>query len=191
MPEIGRITSWLEFDGWRYVTASSGLLHRVCWFHHATPEKIPSSDVNRHIKPQWQHMIFTALLRVPPSVQESARSGSVRPGTGLFRVAVLSLLLAQVGLAAAGNLDKPHVPPTDATVLEHLPSTSDPRVRQFDVLKRKREEKPGSLDQAVLLSHAYLDYGRDTGDARYLGRAQAVIAPWTSKQPAPVDALLV
>lgn len=103
----------------------------------------------------------------------------------------MSLLLAQVGLAAAGNLDKPHVPPTDATVLEHLPSTSDPRVRQFDVLKRKREEKPGSLDQAVALSHAYLDYGRDTGDARYLGRAQAVIAPWTSKQPAPVDALLV
>ena len=50
---------------------------------------------------------------------------------------------------------------------------------------------PATSRVAVALANAYLDYGRDTGDARYLGRAQAVIAPWLAKRPAPVDALLV
>jgi len=44
---------------------------------------------------------------------------------------------------------------------------------------------------AVRLSTAYLDYGRDTGDARYLGRSAAVIAPWMSLQPVPTPVLLV
>lgn len=76
-------------------------------------------------------------------------------------------------------------------VLEHLPSTTDPRVRRFDVLKRQAAASPADPAGAVALARAYLDYGRDTGDARYLGRAEAVVAPWTARQPAPVDALLV
>ncbi|MEO6138409.1 MAG: hypothetical protein ABIP11_07080 [Luteimonas sp.] len=47
------------------------------------------------------------------------------------------------------------------------------------------------MHTAVALASAYLDYGRDTGDARYLGRAQAVIAPWTVKHPVSLEALLV
>ena len=103
-------------------------------------------------------------------------------------VGVLGTHIAQ---ASAGDRVQPYVPATDETVLEHLPSTSDPRVRRFDAIRRQVAAKPGDTRVAVALANAYLDYGRDTGDARYLGRAQAVIAPWLAKRPAPIDALLV
>ena len=104
---------------------------------------------------------------------------------------MLVLIGCTTGTASAENRTQPYTPASDNTVLEHLPSTSDPRVRQFDTLKRQVAAKPIDVKPAVALSRAYLDYGRDTGDARYLGRAQAVIAPWTAKHPAPDDALLV
>jgi hypothetical protein len=93
--------------------------------------------------------------------------------------------------AFAGDRSRPYVPASDAAVLEHLPSTRDPRVRHFDALRQQAATRPHDLKRSVALANAYLDYGRDTGDARYLGRAQAVIAPWLAKRPAPLDALLV
>jgi len=93
--------------------------------------------------------------------------------------------------AAAGDPGQPYVPVSDQVVLERLPSTSDPRVRRFDAFRRQVTAKPGDARVALALANAYLDYGRDTGDARYLGRAQAVIAPWLARRPAPNDALLV
>jgi len=124
-----------------------------------------------------------------------ARIANIRLGKGVTRcskgiIALVVVLLLSTP-AAAADQDQPYVPLNDNTVLEHLPSTSDPRVRQFDALKKQAASKPGDLKLAVALSRAYLDYGRDTGDARYLGRAQAVIAPWTAKQPAPNSAMLV
>jgi tetratricopeptide (TPR) repeat protein len=104
---------------------------------------------------------------------------------------MLVLIGCTNGTASAENRTQPYTPASDNTVLEHLPSTSDPRVRQFDALKRQVAAKPTDVALAIALARAYLDYGRDTGDARYLGRAQAVIAPWTAKHPAPDDALLV
>ncbi len=103
-------------------------------------------------------------------------------------VALPCLLSATVSAADRGQ---PYVPSSDALVLEHLPSTSDPRVRQFEVFKQRIQAKPNDPHAAVALSGAYLNYGRDTGDARYLGRAQAVIAPWTLKHPVPLDVMLV
>ncbi len=107
---------------------------------------------------------------------------------------VLAALLIYIGLgntAQAADQSDPYVPASDSTVLEHLPSTSDPRVRRFDALKQQVAANPSDVKRATALSRAYLDYGRDTGDARYLGRAQAVIAPWVAKHPPSDDALLV
>lgn len=46
------------------------------------------------------------------------------------------------------------------------------------------------MPRAVKLADAYIGYGRSTGDARYLGRAQAVIDPWMQQKPIPVPILL-
>ncbi len=110
----------------------------------------------------------------------------------MFRLAMLCILLwAMTDVAFAGSHTQPYIPESPGFVLEHLPSTSDPRVRQFDALKKTIQARPKDGHAAVALSSAYLDYGRDTGDARYLGRAQAVIAPWMLKHPVSVEVLLV
>jgi len=85
----------------------------------------------------------------------------------------------------------PYIPARAGIVLQTVPSISDPRVRAFDALRADLNRNPSDLMRAVNLSKAYLDYGRDTGDARYLGRAQAVIGPWLTRSPAPIPVLLV
>jgi predicted Zn-dependent protease len=104
-------------------------------------------------------------------------------------------LLALIGCCAAtcslAATEVPYVPARDDIVLQTVPSFSDPRVRALDALRRQLAEQPRDQQRAVKLSEGYLDYGRDTGDARYLGRAQAVIAPWLALSPAPIPVLLV
>ncbi len=108
-----------------------------------------------------------------------------------LRALVAALCLAVASNAVAANPAQAWIPANDRIVLEHLPSSSDPRVRRFDALREQAAANPGDVHRAVALARAYLDYGRDTGDARYLGRAQAVIVPWVAQRPAPDDALLV
>ena len=118
----------------------------------------------------------------------------VKPRINLSIKAMALMLLLTCLLSAAvqaADHGQPYIPSNDVVVLEHLPSTSDPRVRQFDALKRRVANKPDDVGSSIALANAYLDYGRDTGDARYLGRAQAVIAPWTVKRPVSNDALVV
>lgn len=94
------------------------------------------------------------------------------------------------GVCLAGP-ETPYTPARDDIVLQTLPSTADPRVRAFDALRADLQRHPDAITPAVALSRAYLDYGRGTGDARYLGRAAAVIAPWMAREPVPLPVLLV
>jgi Tfp pilus assembly protein PilF len=104
------------------------------------------------------------------------------------------LLLAMgwlVAMPCLAGQETAYVPARDDIVLQTVASISDPRVREFAVLRTALDQNPQDVTRAVNLSRAYLDYGRDTGDARYLGRAEAVIAPWLGRPSAPVPALLV
>jgi Tfp pilus assembly protein PilF len=108
-------------------------------------------------------------------------------------VTVWVCLLAACLSAAPCRADQesPYIPSSDETVLQTVPTISDPRVRAFQALRSEQAGRPQDMALAVKLSVAYLDYGRDTGDARYLGRAAAVIAPWMSLHPVPGPVLLV
>ncbi len=99
-----------------------------------------------------------------------------------------ALFVLAPGLAGA---DTPYIPAHASLVLQRVPSIGDPRVRAFSALRTNQRRHPDDLTAAVDLSEAYLDYGRDTGDARYLGRAAAVIAPWMRSRPPPIPVLLV
>ncbi len=102
--------------------------------------------------------------------------------------------LLVIWLAAAPCMaaeSSPYLPGADDIVLQTVPSISDPRVRTFNALRIELNGPPQDLPLAVKLSTAYLDYGRDTGDARYLGRAEAVIAPWLARSAAPLPVLLL
>lgn len=110
-----------------------------------------------------------------------------RPGA---RAAFVLIAAAAAGTCRA-DLRPPYIPRHGDTVLQRVPSVSDPRIRQMDVLRTDFARHPHDQARAVKLSIAYLSYGRDTGDARYLGRGAAVIAPWMKLKPVPIPILLV
>jgi Tfp pilus assembly protein PilF len=119
----------------------------------------------------------------------------VHPAIDLLRIAHMRQLLVAIGWLLAmpciAGPETPYVPARDDIVLQTVASISDPRVRAFGALRTALNQDPHDVARAVKLSEAYLDYGRDMGDARYLGRAEAVIAPWLAQSPAPIPALLV
>jgi predicted Zn-dependent protease len=103
----------------------------------------------------------------------------------------LLLCLALAAGSSLGAPGEPYLPAGDEVVLQTVPTKVDPRVRQFEVLRAAWQSHPGDIGRAVALSTAYLDYARGTGDARYLGRAEAVIEPWLKAAPAPLPAMLL
>ena len=93
------------------------------------------------------------------------------------------------GLAPAAAV--PAVPASDDVVLERLPEARDPPIL---ALKRSRallRAAPQDLRIATAHARRAIDAARATGDPRYLGQAQAALAPWWSAADAPAPALLL
>ena len=71
-------------------------------------------------------------------------------------------------------------------MLQDVPSASDPTVRQMRSLRGELDADAGSVVKAQRLAQAYIDYGRQIGDAHYAGYAEAVLAPWLLRASPPV-----
>jgi len=84
----------------------------------------------------------------------------------------------------------PYTPGADSDVLQEVPSGTDPAVIDMRRLRRQFDATPQDLAAALQLAGAYVDYSRQIGDAHYAGYAEAVIAPWVSRTPAPAAALV-
>ncbi len=82
------------------------------------------------------------------------------------------------------------VPQRDSEVLQEVPSRADPAVKDMRQWRSRLDAAPKDLQLALQLANAYVDYGRQIGDAHYAGYAEAVIAPWLH-EPAPPAAALV
>lgn len=73
----------------------------------------------------------------------------------------------------------PFTPTSDTVVLEQVPATAgDARARERASLRRALAARPEQLDLALRLARLDIEEGRMRGDPRYLGRAQAALAPW-------------
>lgn len=103
----------------------------------------------------------------------------------------LLLCLAVVAGQCFAAPGEPFIPAGDDVVLQRVPTTADPQVRRFEILHAQWLGKPDDMELAAALARAYVDYARGTGDARYLGRAEAVIGPWLKKAPKPLQAMLI
>jgi cytochrome c-type biogenesis protein CcmH/NrfG len=100
---------------------------------------------------------------------------------------ILPCLLA----AAAAAQAAPFVPSSDSQVLERLPErAADPRARELRALRSRLAANPNDADGAARLARAYFDLVAAEGDPRYIGYAQAALAPWWSAADAP-DAVRV
>lgn len=122
----------------------------------------------------------------------SQRSASLLPaGSRLAGLLIGLLAFVCCGAAAAASHPGPYVPESPEIVLQRVPSFTDPRVRHFDALRERLNADPHNMGLAVQLADAYIDYGRSTGDARYIGRGLGVVEPWLEGDPVPIPALLV
>jgi tetratricopeptide (TPR) repeat protein len=79
----------------------------------------------------------------------------------------------------------PYIPSSDSVVLAELPAGT----RHADVSARRLAQ--GRLDVAIPLAQFYIQQSRLSGDLRYLGYAEAVLAPWVTQNPPVPDVLVL
>jgi hypothetical protein len=94
-------------------------------------------------------------------------------------------------LAAGATLAVPYTPLRDDVVLERLPEKGDPSLAQLKRMRAALAAKPGDLGIALPVARRALDAARELGDPRFLGQAQAALAPWWTGDDVPLLALLL
>jgi Tfp pilus assembly protein PilF len=92
------------------------------------------------------------------------------------------------GVGAAGA---PFVPAGDDVVLERLPERSDPTLAKLKRMRIALASDPRDLDTATLVARSAIVAARAGGDPRFLGQAQAALAPWWTAADPPSAALLL
>ncbi len=100
---------------------------------------------------------------------------------------ILLLLLLPLLLCAAAAQAAPYVPQSDEQVLATVPArATDPRARELLALRDAWRRDPQNLPTALRLARRSFDEVASEGDPRYVGHAQAALAPWFSLADPPV-----
>ncbi|MFT3954494.1 MAG: hypothetical protein QM722_08925 [Piscinibacter sp.] len=82
----------------------------------------------------------------------------------------------------------PFLPSSDQQVLERLPArAADPRQRELRALREQWRAAPDDPAIAVRLARRYVEEAGTEGDPRYVGYAQAALAPWWTQADPPID----
>lgn len=98
------------------------------------------------------------------------------------------LALGAAGLATAA----PHVPARDDEIVERLPSSlRRPALRKAAALHARLRRDPADLSVALTLATRYVAQARAESDPRFLGYAQAALAPWWHQSEPPVAVLVL
>ena len=85
----------------------------------------------------------------------------------------------------------PYLPVDDSQVLERLPGGTATQLRELRAMKAASSEAPKDLARAIALATADIRASRVEGDPRFLGYAQAALAPWWKDPVAPTPVLLL
>jgi len=72
----------------------------------------------------------------------------------------------------------PYIPSSGQQVIETLPRRGDPVQQELRRLRSQLAARPNDLPLAATLAQRYIALARSETDPRYLGYAQAVLAPW-------------
>ena len=103
----------------------------------------------------------------------------------LFALILLAHALSSGAYAA------PYIPSDGNKVIERLPSRTDPKQRELASLRAALNSNPSDLALATSLARRYIELARGDGDPRYLGYAQAALAPWWKRQQPPAEVLVL
>lgn len=101
---------------------------------------------------------------------------------------LLSVSLLAASLLGGATHAAPFTPSSDQQVLERLPTgAADPRQRELRELRDRWRAQPTDADAAVNLARRYFEASAAEGDPRFVGYAQAALAPWWDKPEPPVE----
>ncbi|MGK5047179.1 hypothetical protein ACQ4WP_14940 [Janthinobacterium sp. GB4P2] len=100
----------------------------------------------------------------------------------------ISLLCACLPLLA---LAAPYTPKDGSAVIEQLPRRADATQLALRGLRQQLDATPGDLALATGLAQRYIALARSETDPRYLGYAQAALAPWWRQAAPPVPVRLL
>ena len=107
---------------------------------------------------------------------------------GLKRMGIAMVAAVAINGSA---LAVPYTPADDGVVLERLPEALDPALAELKRMRVALRTNPTDLDHAARLARRGIEAARETGDPRFLGQAQAALAPWWTVADAPPAALLL
>jgi Tfp pilus assembly protein PilF/1,2-phenylacetyl-CoA epoxidase PaaB subunit len=97
----------------------------------------------------------------------------------------MGVIVSSLAMAA------PYTPKSDDTVLERVRTNlNDTQTAKLREMRRALEADPQNGRLAATLARAYIERSRTEADPRYIGRAQAALAPWWTMETPP-QALLV
>ncbi|MET3131748.1 putative Zn-dependent protease [Oxalobacteraceae bacterium GrIS 1.11] len=94
-------------------------------------------------------------------------------------------------LLAAPAHATPYIPASGDTVIETLARRADPAQRELRRLRSRLSAAPRDLALATGLARRYIALGRADTDPRYLGYAQAALAPWWRLAAPPPEVRLL
>ena len=123
-------------------------------------------------------------------MQRFAEAFGRQPGPGMsifyrFAFVVHACFACCIATTASAA---PYIPKSDAQVLEKLPfRPNDPIAREMAKARAELQRNPRNLEVAVALARRYYGLVAEEGDPRYLGYAQAALAPWWSMPEPPID----
>lgn len=102
--------------------------------------------------------------------------------TAGIRAPALALTLSlTIALAQAA----PYIPSRGQQVIETLPRRGDPVQQQLRSLRAELNARPTDVALATSVAQRYIALGRSETDPRYLGYAQAALAPWWAQVAPP------
>jgi predicted Zn-dependent protease len=100
----------------------------------------------------------------------------------------ISLLCACLPLLAWAA---PYTPKDGSAVIEQLPRRADATQSELRGLRQRLDATPGDLALASSLAQRYIALARSETDPRYLGYAQAALAPWWRQAAPPLPVRLL
>ncbi len=88
-------------------------------------------------------------------------------------------------------LATPYTPKSPLQVLETIPTNASIASKEFKNLRVLLNADPNNTVVATQLAKRFIERSRIEGDPRYLGYAQAVLAPWWKMSNAPIEIMVL
>lgn len=113
------------------------------------------------------------------------RGGGKKSGVlSVWPVHILYFLCLIIGLPSAA-VATPYIPKNTAEVLETIPQPEG--YAEVRALQKRHEQEPDNLQVTYTLIDSYIKLGRQEGDPRYYGYAEAIVKPLLAQQKDKAD----